>query len=208
MLFRVFTSMVLVLTGAITTSAQDPGTDPRDVVFFNHALPMPFGAIGPDNALEKVKEALSLSDVQVTAVQTLLNMRKESIRQIAEEAEAAHRQLRELLGQTNPSPMDVGMAFLASRAIQQRFQAAAEKFQSDFDALLSPQQRSTLAGLKAASSQIQALTALGLIDGGFGSMPFMKFLPFEAGAAGAGVRAAAPMIQRAIRIQRPAPANP
>jgi hypothetical protein len=48
-------------------------------VFFNHALPMPPGLSGvPENALQKVKEALGLSDVQVTAVQTLLNMRNES----------------------------------------------------------------------------------------------------------------------------------
>jgi hypothetical protein len=110
------------------------------------------------------------------------------------------------MAQTNPNPAEIGSAFLATRSIQQRLQAATEKFQTDFDALLSPQQRATVANLKAASGQIHALTALGVIDGGFGAMPFMKFL-FEP-AAGAGVRGGPPMIQRAIRVERPRLTNP
>jgi uncharacterized membrane protein len=193
MLLRVFTSLSLVLAGAVVMSAQEWGTEQQDVVFFNQAVVDP---------MQKLKEALGLSDVQVTAVQALLNLRRQTIEQISQEGATAHKALADLLAQANPNPAGLGSAFLDTRAIEQRMKAAADKFQSDFAALLNPEQRTTLGNLKAAASQIQALSALGIIEGPMGAMPFMKFLPFEAGAA-AGMRGGPGVIQRSIRIQRP-----
>ena len=130
----------------------------------------------PDEVYQTIKAALSLSDVQVTALKTLVTMREQTLQQIMQSTPDAMKRLQDLANQTNPNPTEVGTAFLAVHSIDKQIQAADEKLRTDFKALLSADQRNTIDKLKTTSGQIDALTAMGVLDGGphfsFASGPF------------------------------------
>jgi hypothetical protein len=190
-MLHLFTFSTLFLGAAALVSAQVPAFVQGNVVFFNPKR-------GGDDALPKVQAALNLSEAQVNAVKVLLNMRAETTSQIGRDMAAAQTKLQELASQSNPNPTEVGNAFLATQNVETRFRAAAEKFQTDFQALLSAEQRSILTNLQAASAQIESLRALGVIDAPLGAipMPFTKFAPVG-GVAAEGVR----IIERARPIR-------
>jgi hypothetical protein len=95
------------------------------------------------------------------------------------------RALHEVISQANPNALEIGNAFLAVQAVQSQLRAAEEKFQTDFQALLTPDQRATIERLKTAATQIDALRRFGVFGtenrNGF-IMPF----PSELGGIGFG----------------------
>lgn len=190
MLFRRFALVTLLLSATLPVMAQVHISSERDVVFFNHALPM------QEEAVQKVQAAFNLSEVQVTAVKALLKMRDETTQGIFKEVEAAQQKLQETVSQRNPNPTEVGTAFLAARTVQERIGAAHEKFQTDFQALLNADQRAVLANLTTSASRIEALRQLGVLDGTAGS--FQMALPAMAPLAGPGIRGG-------VRIERRTP---
>jgi hypothetical protein len=139
-------------------------------VFFDRAVGGGAAEAVNDELIQAVRSALNLSDVQVNAVQTLLKMRQQTAEQIMESVHETQRKLEDLTSQKNPNPTEVGMAFLASRAVQDRMQASEEKFRTDFKALLNAGQRATLDKLKTESEQIHSLAELGVLDGEFHSV--------------------------------------
>ena len=216
MLFRAVISATLLLSGAIAGFAQVPGPNGHDVIFFNEAFPMP-PTIGPgpvpgrlpNEVVETVKAALNLSDVQVTALKALLELHNQTNQQIFQEMQEAQRKLQEVMAENNPNPTDIGNAFLATRAAEQRLQAAGEKFRSDFQSLLNADQRTRLSNLQTESGQIEALRMLGVIGGPGPSgiprpLPPLGLFGGAVGVTGGPVPAGPPpVIQRTIRIQRP-----
>lgn len=218
MLLRTFALAILLWSVTVAGLAQVPGPDGHEVIFFNHAVGMPPIGPGevpgqmPDDGIQKVKAALNLSDVQVTAVKSLQALRSQTHQQVFQEMREVHWKLQEVITQNNPNPTDVGNAFLATQRAQQRFREAAGKFQTDFQALLDVGQRSRLTNLHTASGQIEALRMLGVLDGpgpAIMPMPFPPIGPFS-GAVGAvgGVAVPTPQfIERSIRIRRPDPSK-
>lgn len=158
---------MLLCTLALVTLmfAQEPGIVEKDAFFFNHGgIAHAFVSEGvPDEVLQKAKAALSLSDVQVEAVKTLLKMRSQTMEQISKEVGEAHGKLGEF-EQSNANPADIGKAFLAAQSAQKRFRETEDKFKLDFQALLNTDQRNALARINAASEQIEALRHLGVLN--------------------------------------------
>ena len=183
MRLRTMMLLTLLITAGSSSFAQFPKPEGEDkfVYFTSHEAKFNIGVEPfPDELIQKVRSALNLSDVQVNALKTLLTMRQQTVEQTMQSGQEAHVKLEELLKQTNPNPTEVGTAFLASRSIDDRVQAAEEKFRTDFRAALSADQRATLDRLKAASEQVNALEEIGLIEGAFRPgfpMPFPSIEP-------------------------------
>jgi hypothetical protein len=74
------------------------------------------------------------------------------------------RALQLVLEQQNPTAIDIGNAYLAVQAAQSRLKASEQKFQTDFRALLSADQRTTLQNLQNAAGQIDSLRMLGVFE--------------------------------------------
>jgi uncharacterized membrane protein len=199
MLFRTFASVALLALAAGPAGAQETRAfraESDKVFLFNEGIHV---AIGGDSAndevIQSVKGALTLSDVQVNALKTLLSMRAQNSEQVFQSMAESQRKLEDLLAQPSPNATEVGAAMLAVRGMESQMKAADDKFRSDFRAMLSADQRAALDKLSASSSSINALEAAGILDGGAGVIhPFTVHGP-EAplGAAVTG---------HAIRIER------
>jgi uncharacterized membrane protein len=187
MLFRtsVLVAVIATAAGSLLGQIPLPHQEKEDVIFFNHAVGgIPAGDI-PEELINKVRVTLGLSEAQVNALKTLLTMQSQTTMQIHQAALENQKKLEDLISQPNPNPTEVGTAFLASRSTHDQLQAAQEKFRSDFRALLSAQQRSTLDKFQAASEQTGSLTRLGILSGGIEETFFMTGpISHPAGAIG------------------------
>lgn len=162
MLVRTFVYLAFLAAGVATAFAQKPVTveiEKGKLAFFE-------GDVANDGAIQTVKAGLNLSDVQVNALKTLLTQRSQNMDQISEAMAESHRKLEDLLLQPNPNATEVGAALLAARGSEAQMKSVDQKFQSDFRAVLSPDQRSALDKLSASSASIGGLQALGILEGG------------------------------------------
>jgi len=169
-MFRGLTIIAMLAVLASPSLAQD-------VVYFNQkvagglALPLP----APEEAMGTAKGALNLSEAQLTGLRALLNLRAETTKTAFQEVAEKQRALQAILAQQNPSAIDIGNAYLAVQSAQNVLKTAEQKFQTDFGAMLTAEQRATLQNLQNASKQIEGLRILGLIAGG--PAPFDLPLP-------------------------------
>jgi Spy/CpxP family protein refolding chaperone len=164
---RTIALLTLLMTSGSAGFSQGPQPQEKGAVFYmNHAAMSFPGQPGApsDEAIQKVRSALNLSEAQVNALKALFAMRQQTIEQTFQSVGETHRKLEDLMQQPNPNPTEVGTAFLATRSIEQRMKAADEKFRTDFRAMLSPDQRATLDKLKTASEQINSLEEAGIIE--------------------------------------------
>jgi hypothetical protein len=193
-MFRAFGVLSMVAVLAVTSSAQD-------VFFFNNqkiggggavmTLPVP----APDEAISAAQKALTLNETQVTGLKALLNIRAQTTKTAFEELAEKQKALGTILNQQNPSALDIGNAYLGVQSGQNALKSAEQKFQTDFKALLTADQRTILQNLQTASSQIEALRILGVIAG---VQPTFD-LPITAGIGPFG----GPIgVERSIRIFR------
>jgi len=166
MLFRTSVLGAVIAIAPVSLLAQIPFPHKEDVVFFDHFVAGVAGGEIPQEMIDKVRATLSLSDAQINALKTLLTMRSQATMQIHQTALENQKRLDDLMSQPNPNPTEVGNGFLASRSTHEQLQAAQEKFRSDFRALLSAEQRTTLDKLQSASEQTGSLMRLGILSGG------------------------------------------
>ncbi len=157
-MFRALAIVSMVAIFVLPSAAQD-------VVYFNQAIgaamPLPFPA--PEEAIATVQKALNLSEPQVTGLKALLNLRTESSKTAFQDLGEKQKALQMVLGQQNPAAIEVGNAYLAVEAAQNTLKSAEQKFQTDFRALLTADQRTTLQNLQNASNQLEALRMLGVL---------------------------------------------
>jgi hypothetical protein len=187
MALRILLFAAIISGVAASASAQIPDPLPFPEPGFNQGGPFFERAIfpgPPEQLITAVQQALGLTETQVSALRALLNLRAETVRNLFQELGEKQRVLHELLAQTNPSALDVGNAFLAVQGVQSQLRASGDKFQTDFLALLTPDQRSTIEGLRTALSQIEALRRLGVFGNDAGSQ---FILPMPGGVGGVGV---------------------
>jgi hypothetical protein len=149
-------------------------------------------SVGQNSAelIQQVRSALNLSDAQSNGLQALMTMRQQSIEQIMTSADGAHQKLEDLMKQPNPNPAELGSAVLAVRSIHDGIEAAQDKFRTDFKALLTTDQRSTLDKLNTATDQIHVLEQAGILQS---ELPLPATMPLLSGV-GPGV---------AIRLHEP-----
>ncbi len=163
MLLRSLLLALIIGSAAVSSFAQFPvppgpgGAGIERAVFFRGP------AQPPDEVIAGVQQALKLNDTQVNALKALLKVRMDTTNGIFQEMGDKQRALQEIMAQDNPSALDIGNAFLAVQGLQSRLRTTEQKFQTDFEALLAPDQRATIQNLKTASSQIEALRRLGVL---------------------------------------------
>jgi Spy/CpxP family protein refolding chaperone len=143
---------------------------------FTRALPDPISG---------VQQALSLTASQVESVKTLLQTRMQSTQALLTEIEQKRSAFETLSNQANPSPAEVGTAWLALHAAEEKLTATHTKFAEDFANLLTADQRKLVEDAKAAAARVPALAAIGLLEG---PQPFNiaippPFPPFGGGPA-------------------------
>ena len=126
-------------------------------------LPMPPFGPAPDEAIAAAQKALNLSEAQVTGLKALLSQRTEASKAAFQELAEKQKGLQAVLAQQNPSAVDIGNAYLAVMSAQTTLKSMADKFQTDFKALLASEQRAALQKLQDSSGQIEALRMLGLL---------------------------------------------
>ena len=125
-------------------------------------LPMPPFGPAPDEAIASAQKALGLSEAQVTGLKALLSQRTETSKAAFQELAEKQKALQAVMAQQNPSAVDIGNAYLAVLSTQNASKAVADKFQTDFKALLTADQRTSLQRLLDSSGQIEALRMLGI----------------------------------------------
>jgi Spy/CpxP family protein refolding chaperone len=174
----------------------------QDVFYFNQAIgsaamPLPFPAA--DEAIAAVQKALNLSEAQVTGLKALMNQRTEGSKTAFQDLAEKQKALQTVLAQQNPAALDIGNAYLALQSAQNTLKSAEQKFQTDFRALLTADQRTTLQNLQNASTQIESLQMLGVFAGGHSrfELPFPGPGPLGLGGGAIGIGA-----ERSIHIFR------
>ena len=103
---------------------------------------------GPLTAL---KNALNLTDAQVTAIQALLQTRETRAEAIRTEIQQKRTALETLLNATTPNPTDVGNAAIALRVSERKLIAERDWFITELKKLLTGDQQQKLDTLIAAN---------------------------------------------------------
>lgn len=125
--------------------------------------PPPGGPGGPGGGPPPevvLKDALGLSDAQLTQLHTLLDARRQAGEALQQQMQAAQQALAEALNAATPDPATVGAKLLAVRAIEKQFQQVGEAVKTGFDAMLTAEQKTKVQGLQSLDLQMRALGAL------------------------------------------------
>ena len=104
-----------------------------------------------------LKNALNLTDAQVTAIQALLQTRETRAQALRTEIEQKHTALETLLNATTPNPADVGNAAIALRVSEKKLPAERDWFITELKKLLTGDQQQKLDTLLAASPRLPFL---------------------------------------------------
>jgi len=122
---------------------------------------------GQRNPGAALKDALGLTDAQVTAIQTLSQTEKTRVQAIMTDIHQKRQTLEALLNAASPNPTDVGNAAIALHAAQSKIQGERDYFISELKKLLTGEQQQKLDTILAASGG-RGLPIPGLGLGGFG----------------------------------------
>jgi Spy/CpxP family protein refolding chaperone len=104
----------------------------------------------PDR-LAGLKNALALTDAQVTAIQSLAQTERTRVRAIMTDVQQKRQALSALLNVTSPIPTDVGNAAIALHAAQSKLPGERDYFISELKKLLTGDQQQKLDTLIAAN---------------------------------------------------------
>ena len=90
---------------------------------------------------DRLADALELSDAQRSQFEKLRAERLEAARPTFRAMRDSGRELRELLDAAKPDPTEVGERMIALHRLRGEIEAAKDAFESDFAALLTPEQK-------------------------------------------------------------------
>jgi len=93
-------------------------------------------------------ERLDLTDAQETKVKELLKAERPKFEALREEGRAAREALRGAAKAETPDPATVGSAFLRVQAHRKALRAEMDSSRQKIEALLTPEQRAKLEGLR------------------------------------------------------------
>jgi Spy/CpxP family protein refolding chaperone len=103
------------------------------------------------NPLTGLKNALGLTDAQVTSIQSLAQTERTRVQAIMTDVKQKRQALNALLNTTSPNPADVGNAAIALHASQSKLPGERDYFISQLKTLLTGDQQQKLDTLLAAS---------------------------------------------------------
>ena len=114
-----------------------------------------------------LKNALGLTDAQVTAIESLSQTEKTRVQAIMTDIQQKRQTLQTLLNAASPNPTDVGNAAIALHAAQNKLPGEHDYFLSELKKLLTGEQQQKLDTIIAANGG-RGLPIPGLGPGGFG----------------------------------------
>jgi len=114
--------------------------------------------------ITSLKNALDLTDAQVSAIQALIQAQRQSAESIMADMKQKRLTLESLLNATSPNPTDVGNAAIAVHNAEKQLQALHQSLLADIRKQLTIDQQNTLDALIKAGAMLPGL-------GGFGPMP-------------------------------------
>src|SRR5207249_12135608 len=126
---------------------------------------------GQRNPGAALKNALGLTDAQVTAIQTLTHTEKTRVQAIMTDIRQKRQTLDALLNPASPNPADVGNAAIALHAAQSKLPPERDYFISELKKLLTGEQQQKLDTILAANGG-RGLPIPGLGPGRFGFRGF------------------------------------
>ena len=122
---------------------------------------------GPRNPGAALKNALGLTDAQVTAIQTLAETEKTRVQAIMTDIRQKRQTLETLLNAASPNPTDAGNAAIALHAAQSKLPGERDYYMSELKKLLTGEQQQKLDTILAANGG-RGLPIPGFGPGGFG----------------------------------------
>jgi Spy/CpxP family protein refolding chaperone len=150
---RSLISIAAVLLMAATLSAQQPGAPPA--------------AGRRPNPLNRIKDALGLTDAQVQAIVNLAQAEKPRMQAIMTDIQQKRQALNALLNAASPSPTDVGNAAIALHAAEAKIAPEQMSFMNQVKGQLTGDQQQKLDTLLSANGG-RGLPFPGLGGPGFG----------------------------------------
>ena len=120
------------------------------------------------NRLERLQEALGLTEAQVVAIEASQTARRETLQGLNASHREARQNVQDLIEQ-GASATDIGNAVLAVNAIQVQIKAANEQSQTAFNNVLTLAQQEQLAEIREAAAQARGLEEFPGRRGGRGS---------------------------------------
>lgn len=120
--------------------------------------------------VQETQQALNLSNDQVIRLRALLDNRVQSDQRAQDDIQAKLDAIA-ALQKKSANSNDVNKATQALRQAEQARQNVNEKFRTDFQALLTSEQKKTLDDLNNAAARVAALNRLGVLDNLPGAPP-------------------------------------
>ena len=115
--------------------------------------------------LAALKNALNLTDAQVTAIQALLQTEQTRAQALRTEIDQKRTALEALLNATAPNPTDVGNAAIALHVSEKKLPAERDWFITELKKLLTGDQQQKLDTLLAANPRLPLLGGPGGLGG-------------------------------------------
>ena len=129
---------------------------------------------GGPPSFDAVKEALTLNEAQVEAIQQNNQAAREQARTISQQAREKHQALKAELDSASPNPTTVGQLMIDARALQAQAKTANDEARELNLAILDETQKAALTALVEAEERTPALreaAMLNLIEGRGGRGP-------------------------------------
>jgi Spy/CpxP family protein refolding chaperone len=119
------------------------------------------------NPLTGLKNALGLTDAQVTAIQNLEQTERSRVQTLMTDVRQKRQALDALLNTASPNPTDVGNAAIALHAAEARLTPERDNFVTQLKTLLTGDQQQKLDTLLTANGGRLPLPGFGGPGGGF-----------------------------------------
>ena len=91
--------------------------------------------------LDHLKASLSLTDDQVTQMQTIFKAHHEAAQPLFTQMRANREAMKTALSATEPNPTEVGKIVIAGTGLRSQMRALEDKMKADIGAILTPEQK-------------------------------------------------------------------
>lgn len=169
-LLVVLTVVALALPAAAQTAPPRLGAPPPtpDPVFAELELDNAQGAhIPPERAKEVVIRTLVLTETQQTKWDAMLADLRDTLEPLRDQLKDVEEALRDLLGQSDPDPTEIGELILEGKDLREQMGAAHEAYLQGFEEMLTTEQKAKLGFLRRAKQVVPLLPAFNM----FGLLP-------------------------------------
>jgi Spy/CpxP family protein refolding chaperone len=141
---KLHTLVVVASLAAFPALAQPPGPPGGP-----HGTPRHGGPGHPGPGMDRIAEALKLTDAQKASWKELHEAHRAEMKDTFEEGRRLHEAVRAALGEPTPDAAKVGRAVIAVEKHRQRMEAGRRSLEEKLTALLVPEQKTRFETLRA-----------------------------------------------------------